>query len=217
MDLGATLRNAREARGVTCEALAHATRISPRILLAMERNDWTKVPGGIFARGYLRAYAREVGIDAVPLVMQFDAEQAPPEPPPAATTPVGARELPAGWPRWTVPGAAAGAAWPTLGVAVVVVGIDVHRQGRSVLMQEAGVQFERDVLRACLNGYGLVAPLKVTQCISFLVRYAKMITVSPSPGKVGVGPASVLRSHCLVREEPGRERSRHRTCTVSRE
>jgi hypothetical protein len=78
MDLGATLQQAREARRVTREQLVRTTRIPLRIILAMEQDDWTKVPGGIFARGYLRAYAREVGLDGDELCARFQAETTPP-------------------------------------------------------------------------------------------------------------------------------------------
>jgi cytoskeleton protein RodZ len=94
MDIGATLRQAREAHKVTREELALATRIPLRIIAAMERNEWTAVPGGIFTRGHLRAYAHAVGLAGDPLVAQFEAEQAPPPeqepaepaPPPAPRT-----------------------------------------------------------------------------------------------------------------------------------
>ena len=89
MNLGAMLRQARGARKLTCEQLSRTTRIPLRIIVAMEQDEWTKVPGGIFSRGYLRAYAREVGLDGDALAAQFDAEHAPapeplepPEPPP---------------------------------------------------------------------------------------------------------------------------------------
>lgn len=89
MNLGAMLRQARGARKLTCEQLSRTTRIPLRIIVAMEQDEWTKVPGGIFSRGYLRVYAREVGLDGDALAAQFDAEHTPapeplepPEPPP---------------------------------------------------------------------------------------------------------------------------------------
>ncbi len=92
MSVGAALQRARNARGLTCEQLTSRTRIPLRIIVAMERDDWTKVPGGIFARGYVRAYAKEVGLDANELAARFEAEQAPPPvesvaPPPGLARP----------------------------------------------------------------------------------------------------------------------------------
>jgi cytoskeletal protein RodZ len=81
MSLGATLRQARTARKLACEHLSSTTRIPLRIIVAMEQDEWTKVPGGLFARGYLRAYAREVGLDGEALAAQYAAEHAPPQVP----------------------------------------------------------------------------------------------------------------------------------------
>lgn len=71
MDIGATLRNARERRGLSVEELAAITRITVPVLRALERNDFDKVPGGIFARGFIRSYAREVGLDPEEMVAGF--------------------------------------------------------------------------------------------------------------------------------------------------
>lgn len=87
MNIGATLKRARETRGLSGDDLARRTRIAPRLLAAMEQDDWTKLPGGIFTRGYLRAYAREVGLDGEALVQQYEAEHAPPPPPASPTEP----------------------------------------------------------------------------------------------------------------------------------
>jgi cytoskeleton protein RodZ len=62
-DFGAALRQAREARGITLRQIAATTKISVHALEAIERNDVSKLPGGIFTRAFVRAYAREVGLD----------------------------------------------------------------------------------------------------------------------------------------------------------
>ena len=123
MDLGATLRQARETKRLTCDQIARATRIPLRMLLAMENNDWAKLPGGIFTRGYLRAYAREVGIDGEPLVAQYESEHAPPpdveiaaEAPAAATPENGFPE----WGRWTWSEAGRRLSWPFLAAALLL-------------------------------------------------------------------------------------------------
>jgi cytoskeletal protein RodZ len=71
MDIGATLRNARERRGLSVEELAAITRITVPVLRALERNAFDKVPGGIFARGFIRSYAREVGLNPEEMVAGF--------------------------------------------------------------------------------------------------------------------------------------------------
>ena len=63
MDLGADLRTARERAGFSLPDLAARTRIPQRTLRAIEENDFSSIPPGIFARSFIRTYAREVGVD----------------------------------------------------------------------------------------------------------------------------------------------------------
>lgn len=83
MDVGNELRRARQARGLSLDDVAGETKISPALLRAIERNDFEHVPPGLFTRGYLRAYARVVGLDPQPIVDRYRAEFEAPEPPPA--------------------------------------------------------------------------------------------------------------------------------------
>lgn len=59
---GGLLRQAREARKLSCQEVAAYLRLTPAIIDALERNDYTRLPGSTFARGYLRGYARYLGI-----------------------------------------------------------------------------------------------------------------------------------------------------------
>lgn len=70
-DFGIRLREAREARGVSLREIANATKISIGVLEALERNDFSKLPGGIFSRAFIRAYAHEVGLDPEETVRAF--------------------------------------------------------------------------------------------------------------------------------------------------
>jgi cytoskeletal protein RodZ len=72
-DLGASLRQAREKAGITLRQIAGATKISIQSLEAIERNDVSRLPGGIFSRAFVRAYAREVGLDPEETVRRFVA------------------------------------------------------------------------------------------------------------------------------------------------
>ena len=74
MDIGGELRAARRSRKRTIEQIARTTKISPTLLRAIENNDFDRVPGGLFTRGFLRAYAREVGLDPEALVQRYRAE-----------------------------------------------------------------------------------------------------------------------------------------------
>jgi cytoskeleton protein RodZ len=81
MSIGAQLRASREARGLTIDALAHTTRVQARILAAIERDDVRAVPPRPFGRGLVRAYAREIGLDADQTARDYFAQFAPVEPP----------------------------------------------------------------------------------------------------------------------------------------
>src|SRR5688572_7640277 len=70
-DFGGKLRQAREGRGISLRQIAATTRISVAALEALERNDISKLPGGIFSRSFVRAYAAEVGLDPEETVNEF--------------------------------------------------------------------------------------------------------------------------------------------------
>ena len=60
---GENLRREREMRGVTLEEISASTKISVRFLKALEDEDLARVPGGIFTRSFVRAYAKYLGLD----------------------------------------------------------------------------------------------------------------------------------------------------------
>lgn len=70
-DFGATLRQAREARGLSLREIAATTKIAASALEALERNDASKMPGGIFSRSFVRSYAIEIGLDPDRTVQEF--------------------------------------------------------------------------------------------------------------------------------------------------
>jgi cytoskeleton protein RodZ len=88
-DFGTRLKQAREQRGISQRQIAAATKISTAALEALERNDYSRLPGGIFSRAFVRAYALEVGLDPEQTVQDFlveyeqnysaRTEKAPPE------------------------------------------------------------------------------------------------------------------------------------------
>lgn len=61
--LGEQLRRAREARGVSLREISEQTRITMRHLEAIEADDYQHLPGGIFNKSFIKAYARQVGFD----------------------------------------------------------------------------------------------------------------------------------------------------------
>jgi len=70
-DFGGKLRLARERRGTSLQQISAKTKISIAALEALERNDISKLPGGIFTRSFVRAYATEVGLDPDETVREF--------------------------------------------------------------------------------------------------------------------------------------------------
>ena len=61
--IGEQLRLAREGRGIPLREISDQTRISMHYLEAIESNDYKRLPGGIFNRSFVKAYAKYVGYD----------------------------------------------------------------------------------------------------------------------------------------------------------
>ena len=60
---GARLRHERERRGIALSSIADRTKIAPNLLVALERGDLARWPGGLYRRAFIRAYAEAVGLD----------------------------------------------------------------------------------------------------------------------------------------------------------
>ncbi|MCI0396277.1 MAG: DUF4115 domain-containing protein [Chloroflexi bacterium] len=71
-ELGTILREAREARGLTLAEAQDATRISARFLEALEKTQYEALPTPVHVRGYLRNYARFLGLDPKPLLERYE-------------------------------------------------------------------------------------------------------------------------------------------------
>jgi cytoskeleton protein RodZ len=70
---GDRLRREREMRGITLDEIATATKISTRNLRALEEEKFRQLPGGVFNRGFVRAYAKFLGIDEDHMVAEYVA------------------------------------------------------------------------------------------------------------------------------------------------
>jgi cytoskeleton protein RodZ len=75
--LGAQLKQAREQRGVGLDEIAQTTKIGTRFLRALEADHYDQLPGGIFNKGFIRAYARAVGLDEEKAVAEYVAATEP--------------------------------------------------------------------------------------------------------------------------------------------
>src|SRR5262245_36459717 len=72
-DFGSRLRRTREGRGISLRDIARSTKISVSALEARERNDISRLPGGIFSRAFVRSYASEIGLDPEETIREFVA------------------------------------------------------------------------------------------------------------------------------------------------
>jgi cytoskeletal protein RodZ len=68
---GEHLKREREMRGVSLDEICAATRIGTRFLQAMENEEWERLPGGVFNRGFVRAVARYLGLDEEGMVAEY--------------------------------------------------------------------------------------------------------------------------------------------------
>jgi len=71
-NFGERLKRERELREVTLEEITQATRIGSRFLEALENEDWDKLPGGVFNRGFVRSIAHYLGLDEEALLGEYD-------------------------------------------------------------------------------------------------------------------------------------------------
>ena len=73
-DFGMRMKRLREERGVSLRYIADTTKISIRALEALERDDISRLPGGIYSRAFVRSYAIEIGLDPEQTLRDFLAQ-----------------------------------------------------------------------------------------------------------------------------------------------
>ncbi|HKM67214.1 MAG TPA: helix-turn-helix domain-containing protein [Candidatus Acidoferrum sp.] len=71
-NFGERLKRERELREVPLDEITLATRIGPRFLEALENEQWDKLPGGVFNRGFVRSIARYLGLDEEAFLAEYD-------------------------------------------------------------------------------------------------------------------------------------------------
>jgi len=77
VDIGGALAEARSEAGLTITQVSERTRIRETIIRDIERDDYSACGGDFYARGHIRAIARVVGTDPVPLIEEYDAASVP--------------------------------------------------------------------------------------------------------------------------------------------
>jgi cytoskeletal protein RodZ len=70
--LGVYLKSEREGRGIDLPDVAAETRVPEAALRLIEEDRWDELPGEVFVRGFLRAYARCVGLEPEDMVRRLD-------------------------------------------------------------------------------------------------------------------------------------------------
>src|SRR5215475_9772189 len=93
--LGETLRRARLKRNLELNRIADELKISASMLKAIEEEQFDKLPGGVFARSFVRQYARYLDLDAEPMVGELKRVLEPEaEPVPATNAEAPNAEIP---------------------------------------------------------------------------------------------------------------------------
>jgi cytoskeleton protein RodZ len=111
---GARLRTARELRGIALGAVAESLHVAPRLVAAMEGNDFAAFDAPVYAKGFLRKYAAVLGVPADEVLAAYEALAAGPSQPsliPAMTVAAPKPAMPALAPA------------PALAVAALVVAV----------------------------------------------------------------------------------------------
>ena len=71
IEFGKTLRDAREAKGLSVAQLADATHMTVNTINELENEDFTRIPAPIYGRGFVKLYCETVGLDPKPLLTEF--------------------------------------------------------------------------------------------------------------------------------------------------
>jgi transcriptional regulator with XRE-family HTH domain len=151
VDIGPALAEARSKAGLTVEDVSERTRIRRTIITDIERDDFASCGGDFYARGHIRAIAKVVGTDPVPLIKEFDGEVEPLQSiePPAAERPEGTKAPAAGLPETTVPLAVDGLPTTPIAARLRAAGAD-----RAARLREAGAAGYRRFPAGAVRGAG---------------------------------------------------------------
>ena len=74
-EIGRLLREAREAKGLTLADVERVTRIRLNYLEALEADEFNRLPGDVYVRGFLRNYAQFLGLQSDDILSSFGGPQ----------------------------------------------------------------------------------------------------------------------------------------------
>jgi len=194
--LGERFRAAREARGLSLSDVAEHIRIRSVYLAAIEDENWSAIGAPVYIRGFLRTYARFLGLEPEEVVADFNSQaSAPPAPTPAA---------PGAPPRTSYlaeEGPPARALSPLIWVAslvaVVLIAIVVYNEATLRARHSADVlpsyspAAAASATGAALAADGSPAPSRASQNPSVSPDASPGATVSSSPSPPASGPADL--------------------------
>jgi cytoskeletal protein RodZ len=168
-NFGERLKRERELREVTTGEITSATRIGPRFLEALENEDWEKLPGGVFNRGFVRSIARYLGLNEEAFLAEYDLAHG------AHVTAVANRpedRIPPP-PKWIT--------------AVVALGIVALLAGLFFAGRYAWRYYQAQRAKAALSSNALVFPQPVPQTVSPPPTSAS-VSLSPDVRNTSISP-----------------------------
>jgi len=129
---GQKLKREREKRAITLEQISSSTKIGTRMLQALEDENFDHLPGGIFNKGFVRAYARHVGLDEEQVVADYleaSGQNTPPKADPATEAATAADDSREPVRSWRIPWG-----WLAAGLLVVAIALTLwnRRQHKDV-------------------------------------------------------------------------------------
>ena len=168
---GGMLRAAREAMGMSLDTVAQQLKLAPRQVTALEEDDFAKLPGRTFVRGFMRNYARLVRIDAEKVLAALPGGDAPaldspalqPTAPTIGHLPTMEHAKP-GWTRWAIP--------LTLVAVIAAAAIYEFSRGRG------------DAQHAPATAPGAIEPERASP-----PKPTAGVSESPLPNPIGTAPA----------------------------
>lgn len=83
--VGTVLHRERELRHISLEEVSQSTRIPLRTLQHIEADEFDELPGEVFVRGFVKAYARTLGLDPDPLIARLAGGDLGPTPAPISS------------------------------------------------------------------------------------------------------------------------------------
>lgn len=200
---GDRLKKEREQRKLTLEDISQATKINLRSLRALEQEDFAHLPGGVFNRGFIRAYARHLGLDEESFIaayLEASGEALPQQPEPEPTK---VAEQPAagdGWPR----GVTLSLVRLSIGIALVALTLLAF-----FWLKRHQSRAARPVTPAATHAQPLSSPASTTTASVIKPADPRPLQVQPAAEWSNVIPQSAAQSQPLPPASAGIELTLH--------